>query len=266
MLVTVPREEIGQNLFLGPVQVKLMAAVISYLVFQRSLNLTLAMPCHHCNSPEVWPQLSALEVSVTKYFLFHFPEIPSKLAKQNHQIHVTQVLKRPSGLPSASTGLKAHFILMAVTMWKTQSTSLEVFPQQHKQKRNNSSALGCLFNLFITPQGPWDCSLAKNEWRSQHTLSLPSWKSLPFVPQSHWVAGVSFFPSPFDDPQEQKRCAFSFPFFLVKTHICPVFWFSKITFIHAVTLMPTRTETGLLNRKHESEGISEIKKSLHNFY
>lgn len=70
-------------------------------------------------SPEVCSWLSALEVSITMYFCSHFTETTSKLAKQNSEIHVIWMLKRPSGLPSASSCLKAHFILMTSTMWKT---------------------------------------------------------------------------------------------------------------------------------------------------
>lgn len=146
----------------------MMAAGISWFLRGR---LTSAWLCQHCNPPEVWPWPSALEIPLTRYFLSHFTEIPSKFSKQNNLTHVTWVRKRPSSLPSVSACLKTHFILMAGIMWKTQSTSLEIFPQQMKLNWNNPSSLVCVFNLLITPQGPWEYSQAK-KW--EVTASLPS--------------------------------------------------------------------------------------------
>lgn len=181
-------------------------------------RLTLAWLCQHCNPPEVWPWLSALEIPLTRYFLSHFTEISSKLSKQNNLTHVTWVLKRPSGLPSVSACLKTHFILRAGIMWKAQSTSLEVFPQQLKPNRNNPSSLVCIFNLLITPQGPWDCSQAK-KWEVTAYSFSASWKSPPFIPQFHWVARVSFSPSSFDNPWNRRDVLSSFPFSWLR-HSC----------------------------------------------
>lgn len=157
-----------------------MAAGISWFFRGR---LTSAWLCQHCNPPEVWPWLSALEIPLTRYFLSHFTEIPSKLSKQSDLAHVTWMLKRPSGLPSVSAWLKTHFVLRAGIMWKAQSTSLEVFPQQLKPNRNKPPSLVCAFNLLITPQGPWNWSQAK-KWEVTAYPFSAFWKSPPFPPNS----------------------------------------------------------------------------------